>query len=173
MKEITQYLYYFSWVFFKYNSLANILIRHKIILICFPFIVFRMSRYTVCLYRFCMVDGGFRSFILHRVCHLVHNSFAVTLLLAQLTLRSYSKPHLAHVNIGEFYVNMDIEYMKIIQSHSYITRGNRRLSLAALPGLPAASRGVKLPLLANTRCFLVQFQSNCHAHRRTFVKRRR
>ena len=39
----------------------------------------------------------------------------------------------------------------LIQSHSYIRRGNRRLSLAALPGLPAASRGVKLPLLANTR----------------------
>ena len=38
-----------------------------------------------------------------------------------------------------------------IQSHSYITRGNRRLSLAALPGLPAASRDVKLPLLADTR----------------------
>ena len=39
----------------------------------------------------------------------------------------------------------------ILQSHSYIRRGNRRLSLAALPGLPAASRGVKLPLLTNTR----------------------
>ena len=38
-----------------------------------------------------------------------------------------------------------------VHSHSYIKRGNRRLSLAALPGLPAASRGVKLPLLANTR----------------------
>ena len=38
-----------------------------------------------------------------------------------------------------------------IQSHSYIRRGNRRLSLAALPGLPAASRGIRLPLLANTR----------------------
>ena len=32
-----------------------------------------------------------------------------------------------------------------------IRRGNRRLSLAALPDLPAASRGVKLPLLAGTR----------------------
>ena len=39
----------------------------------------------------------------------------------------------------------------IIQSHSYIRRGNRRLSLAALPGLPTASQGIKLPLLANTR----------------------
>ena len=39
----------------------------------------------------------------------------------------------------------------MIQSHLYIRRGNRRLSLAALPGLPAASRGIKLPLLANTR----------------------
>ena len=38
-----------------------------------------------------------------------------------------------------------------VQSHLYIRRGNRGLSLAALPGLPAASRGVKLPLLANTR----------------------
>ena len=38
-----------------------------------------------------------------------------------------------------------------VQSHSYIRRGNRRLSLSALPGLPAASRGVKLPLLANAR----------------------
>ena len=38
-----------------------------------------------------------------------------------------------------------------VQSHLYIRRGNRRLSLAVLPGLPAASRGVKLPLLANTR----------------------
>ena len=37
-----------------------------------------------------------------------------------------------------------------IQSHLYIRRGNRRLSLVALPGLPAASRGVKLPLLADT-----------------------
>ena len=43
-----------------------------------------------------------------------------------------------------------------VQSHSYIRRGNRRLSLAALPGLPAASRGVKLPLLANTR-YVFQF----------------
>ena len=32
----------------------------------------------------------------------------------------------------------------VVQSHLYIRRGNRRLSLAALPGLPAASRGVKL-----------------------------
>ena len=39
----------------------------------------------------------------------------------------------------------------IIHSHLYIRRGNRRLSLAALRGLPAASRGVKLPLLADTR----------------------
>ena len=38
-----------------------------------------------------------------------------------------------------------------VQSHLYIRRGNRRLSLAALPGLPATSWGVKLPLLANTR----------------------
>ena len=38
-----------------------------------------------------------------------------------------------------------------IQSHPNTTRGNRRLSLAALPGRPAASRGVKLPLLPNTR----------------------
>ena len=38
-----------------------------------------------------------------------------------------------------------------MQSHSYIRRGNRRMSLAALPGLSAASRGVKLPLLANSR----------------------
>ena len=42
-------------------------------------------------------------------------------------------------------------FQSILQSHSYITRGNRRLSLAALPGLPAASGGVKLPLLADTR----------------------
>ena len=40
---------------------------------------------------------------------------------------------------------------EIIQSHSYIMRSNRRLSLAALAGLPATSRGVKLPLLVNTR----------------------
>ena len=30
-----------------------------------------------------------------------------------------------------------------VQSHLYIRHGNRRLSLAALPGLPAASRGIK------------------------------
>ena len=41
-----------------------------------------------------------------------------------------------------------------VQSHSYIRRGNRRLSLTALPDLPAASRGVKLPLLADTRSVL-------------------
>ena len=41
----------------------------------------------------------------------------------------------------------------------YIRRGNRRLSLVALPGLPAASRSVKLPLLANTRSvFQFSFQ---------------
>ena len=38
-----------------------------------------------------------------------------------------------------------------VQSNSYIRCGNRRLSLAASSGLPAASRGVKLPLLADTR----------------------
>ena len=38
----------------------------------------------------------------------------------------------------------------LLQSHLYIRCGNRRLSLAALPGLPATSRGVKLPLLADT-----------------------
>ena len=38
-----------------------------------------------------------------------------------------------------------------VQSHSFNTLGNRRLSLAALPVVPAASRGVKLPLLADTR----------------------
>ena len=37
------------------------------------------------------------------------------------------------------------------ESFIYIRQGNRRLSLAALTGLPAASRGIKLPLLANTR----------------------
>ena len=42
-------------------------------------------------------------------------------------------------------------YQNEIQSHLYIRPGNRRLSLAALPGLPAASRGSKLPLLADTR----------------------
>ena len=39
-----------------------------------------------------------------------------------------------------------------VQSHPNITRGNRQLSLAALAGRPAASRGVKLPLLPNIRC---------------------
>ena len=38
-----------------------------------------------------------------------------------------------------------------VQSHPNSTRDNRRLSLAGLPGRPAASRGVKLPLLPNTR----------------------
>ena len=37
------------------------------------------------------------------------------------------------------------------ESFIYYARGNRRLSLAALPGLPAASRGFKLSLLADTR----------------------
>ena len=45
----------------------------------------------------------------------------------------------------------EMNWFSILQSHSFIARGNRRLSLAALPGLPAASRGVKLPLLVNTR----------------------
>ena len=66
-----------------------------------------------------------------------------------------------------------ISHTNIVQSHSLNTLDNRRLSLAALPVVPAASRGVKLPLLVNTRCFLVQFQSNSHAHGRTFAKRRR
>ena len=39
----------------------------------------------------------------------------------------------------------------IVQSHSFNTLGNRRLSLAALPVVPAASCDVKLPLLADTR----------------------
>ena len=38
-----------------------------------------------------------------------------------------------------------------IQSHANTARGNRQLSLAALAGQPAPSRGVKLPLLQNTR----------------------
>ena len=38
-----------------------------------------------------------------------------------------------------------------IQSHPNTTRGNRQLSLAALPRWPAASQGIKLPLLPNTR----------------------
>ena len=42
-------------------------------------------------------------------------------------------------------------YGSQVQSHPNTTRGNRRLSLAALAGRPAASRGVKLPLLPNTR----------------------
>ena len=40
-----------------------------------------------------------------------------------------------------------------MQSHPNNTRGKRRLSLAALPGRPAASRCVKLPLLANALFF--------------------
>ena len=48
------------------------------------------------------------------------------------------------------FVNLQIPYM-FLQSHSFIMHGNRRFSLAALPGLPAASRGVKLLLLVNTR----------------------
>ena len=62
-----------------------------------------------------------------------------------------------------------IHMYSILQSHLYITRGNRWLFLTSLPSLPTAS----LLLLANTLCFLVQFPSNCHMHRRTFAKRRR
>ena len=42
-------------------------------------------------------------------------------------------------------------FYSFIQSHLYIRPSNRRLSLAALPGLPVASRGLKLTLLADTR----------------------
>ena len=63
------------------------------------------------------------------------------------------------LGVGGFHVDRGAEMtmvntgikMFIIQSHLYIRRGNRWLLLAALPGLLAASRGVKLPLLADTR----------------------
>ena len=38
-----------------------------------------------------------------------------------------------------------------VRSHLYIRRGNRRLSLAALAGRPAAWRGFVLPLVADAR----------------------
>ena len=62
-------------------------------------------------------------------------------------------------------INMVLYIECFIQSHSYIRHGNRRLPLATLPGLPATSHKHSL-------CFLVQFPSNCHAHRHTFAKRR-
>ena len=55
---------------------------------------------------------------------------------------------------GNVFCGGGVFYGRDVQSHSYITLGNRRPSLAALPGLPAASRGVKLPLLVNTRSVL-------------------
>ena len=45
-----------------------------------------------------------------------------------------------------------------VQSHLYIRRSNRRLSLVALPGLPTASRGVKLPLPTDTRSVFQSLQ---------------
>ena len=62
----------------------------------------------------------------------------------------------------------------IIQSHSNNTLGNRRLPLAALAGQPATWRDVTLLLLPNT-CTVFQFSFLAigHAHRRTFIQRRR
>ena len=62
-------------------------------------------------------------------------------------LITFSKPILKSIVDNESPCLM----LEKVQSHLYTRRGNRRLSLAALPGLPTASRGAKLPLLANTR----------------------
>ena len=71
------------------------------------------------------------------------------LLLKTVALRKFCFLH--HIRWSQLGLWIVFARALVVQSHLYIRRGNRRLSLPALPGLPAASRGVKLPLLADTR----------------------
>ena len=69
------------------------------------------------------------------------------------TLRKYVEETIFLHNFNHGLLNTIILHKFLhdqVQSHLYIRPGNRRLSLAALPGLPAASRGLKLPLLADS-----------------------